>query len=238
MHHHVEVPGWYVAAATMVILWAVAMWTAVGVLAYANRGPVRPWVFRCSAAVIVLGVIGQIGHVQEHIAQAAYWIWHPEDKPWMTPLGTGLANALGKIDMSKPTLGMEVLHLTGNFIFLAGIAGVMLITRRATHSKARKWARMGVWMQGFHGLEHAALTISVALGSNAIGLSTWFGALEPGPAAWTYRVWWHFVANVVGSVIFGIALWHLWQERKAIKATYAPPERVATGTRAVLEPTL
>ncbi|MEU8633883.1 DUF6008 family protein [Amycolatopsis sp. NPDC048633] len=36
----------------------------------------------------------------------------------------------------------------------------------------------------------------------------------------TYRVWWHFVANVIGSIIFGLALYHLWRERREVRATF------------------
>ena len=214
-------PGWDVVGATLLVLWALAMWGAVGVLAYANRGPVRPWVYRGSAAVIGIGVLGQLGHVQEHIAQAGYWLGHPNSPAWMTPWGTALANGLQRVLPDRPTFGMELLHLTGNFIFLAGLAGVMVITRRALKTRARRWAKMGVWMQGLHGLEHLVLTLSVAFGSRAIGLSTFFGLVDPGPGLTTYRVWWHFVANVVGSIIFGLALYHLWQERREVRATFS-----------------
>ena len=164
-------------------------------------------------------------------------MWHPNAQPWMTPWGTGLANGFGQVDMSKPSLGMEILHFTGNLIFLAGLVGVMLITRRAVATKARRWGRMGVWMQGIHGLEHLALMLSVWLGApRAIGLSTWFGLLEPGPGLWTYRVWWHFIANVIGSMIFAMAVYHLWRERTVVAATYrrqsadAPPREPALTT--------
>jgi hypothetical protein len=80
---------------------------------------------------------------------------------------------------------------------------------------------MGVWMQGIHGLEHVALTLSVALGAKqAIGLSTWFGLLQPGPGLWTYRIWWHAIANLVGSAIFAVALYHAWRERRVIRDAY------------------
>src|ERR1700759_1420228 len=101
------------------LLWAAVMWAAVGVLAYAGRRTVRPWMYRGSLGVIVLGVIGQLGHLQEHVAQAGYWVFHPESQPWMTPWGTALANGFGLVDPSKPTLGMEILHFVGNLIFLA-----------------------------------------------------------------------------------------------------------------------
>jgi hypothetical protein len=116
---------------------------------------------------------------------------------------------------------MEILHLTGNMIFLAGLAGVMAITWRARRTRARRWARMGTWMQTIHGLEHLALTLSIAFGANrAIGLSTWFGLLPNGPGLWTYRLWWHAVANVIGSIIFGMAVYHLWKERAVVRAAY------------------
>ncbi|WP_328456123.1 DUF6008 family protein [Amycolatopsis sp. NBC_00438] len=212
--------GWDTAGAILIVLWALAMWAAVGVLAYANRGPVRPWVYRGSVALIGVGVIGQLGHLQEHVAQVGYWLGHPNSPSWMTPWGTGLANGLQMVLPNRPTFGMELLHLTGNFIFLAGLAGVMVITRRATKTRTRRWGKMGVWMQGLHGLEHLVLTLSVAFGSRAIGLSTFFGLIDPGPGLTTYRVWWHFIANVIGTVIFGLALYNLWKERRAIRATY------------------
>jgi Family of unknown function (DUF6008) len=213
--------GWDTAGAVLLVPWALAMWTAVGVLAYANRGPVRPWVYRGAVAVIGFGVLGQLGHLQEHIAQAAYWLGHPDSPAWMTPWGTGLANGLQQVLPGRPTFGMELLHLTGNFLFLAGLAGVMVITRRATSTRTRRWAKMGVWMQGLHGLEHLVLTLSIAFGApRAIGLSTFFGLVDPGPGLTTYRVWWHFTANVLGSVIFGLALYHLWRERREVRATF------------------
>ncbi|MFH0245779.1 DUF6008 family protein [Streptomyces sp. HK10] len=202
----------------------VVMWSAVAVLAWANRGPVRPWVHRTAVGLIMVGAVGQIGHFQEHVAQAGYWVLHPNSPAWMTPWGDSMARGLGQIDMTKPSLGMEILHLAGNFIFLAGLVGIMQITRRsAQRLKSRKCARMGVWMQGLHGLEHAVLTVSVALGaSRAVGLSTWFGTIEPGPALTTYRLWWHFVANLVGTAILVLSLYHLWRERHDVRADYEP----------------
>lgn len=217
------VPGWDTAGALLMLAWALGMWAAVALLYAANRGPARPALYRGCVAVILVGVVGQIGHLQEHVAQVGYWLGHPNSPSWMTPWGTGLARGFGQVDPSKPTLGMEILHLVGNFIFLAGLAGVMVITRRARHTQARRWGRMGVWMQGIHGLEHLSLTLSVAFGATrAIGLSTWFGLIQPGPGLTTYRVWWHFLANVIGSYIFAVALYHLWRERRGIAASFDP----------------
>lgn len=213
--------SWDITGAILLLLWAVAMWVAVAGLWYANREIARPWLFRASATVIIIGVLGQIGHLTEHVAQVGYWFQHPNSPAWMTPWGNALARGFGQVDTAKPTLGMEILHLTGNFIFLAGLAAVMVITRRTRNIRARRWAKMGVWMQGLHGLEHLSLTLSVWFGAKqAIGLSTWFGQLTPGPGLWTYRIWWHFTANVIGSFIFGVALYHLWHERRQVRASY------------------
>ncbi|MEV5830920.1 DUF6008 family protein [Spirillospora sp. NPDC052242] len=231
--HAPSVSVWDNAGTALLILWTVAMWAAVLVLAYADRRSVHPWSFRVATAVIGLGVVGQLGHIQEHIAQTGYWVMNPNSEAWMTPLGTGLAEGFGQIDTSKPALGMEVLHFTGNLLFLAGIAGVMLISRRALGTRTRKWAKMGMWMQGVHGVEHAVLTLSVALGATqAIGMSTWFGLLDPGPGLWTYRIWWHMIANLLGTIVFGIALYHLWRERDQIKAAHRTAEPTAEPTAA------
>jgi hypothetical protein len=195
------------------------MWAAVAVLAVAGRRSVAPWTFRLAVAIIGIGVVGQLAHVQEHVAQVGIWVAHPNSPPGMTPWGDALARGLGQVSTSRPTLGMEVLHLLGNFVFLAGLAGVVLVTRRALHTRARRWAVMGTWMQFVHGLEHLALTLSIAFGAKqAIGMSTFFGLLEPGPGLWTYRVWWHFLANVLGTAVYAVALRHLWRERHEITA--------------------
>ncbi|WP_233223385.1 DUF6008 family protein [Amycolatopsis sp. CA-128772] len=226
--------GWDTAGAVLLVLWALAMGTAVGVLAYANRRPVRLRVYRGALGVVAVGVLGQLGHVQEHVAQAGYWLGHPNAPAWMTPWGAGLAAGLQQALPDRPAFGMELLHLTGNFLFLAGLAGVMVLTRRARGTRTRRWAKMGVWMQGLHGLEHLVLTLSVAFGApRAIGLSTFFGLVDPGPGLTTYRVWWHFTANVAGSIIFGLALYHLWRERRAIRATFVlQPLPAVTGRAA------
>lgn len=218
-----HVYGWDTVGAILLTAWAVAMWSAVFVLWQANRTAVRPWLYRASMGVILVGVVGQIGHLQEHVAQVAYWLGHPNSAAWMTPWGTGLAKGYEQLGSSKPTLGMEILHFMGNMIFLAGLAAVMVITRRARNTRTHWWGKMGVWMQGIHGLEHLSLTLSIWFGaSRAIGLSTWFGLIQPGIGLTTYRIWWHFIANVIGSFIFSMALINLWRERGQIEKSFQP----------------
>ncbi|WP_063053612.1 DUF6008 family protein [Nocardia arthritidis] len=226
MNHTAEATELEILGAILMVAWMVVMWAAVGVLVVALRKPPRPWMFRTALGVIALGVVAQIGHFQEHVAQVGYWIQHPNSPAWMTPWGTGLANGFGQVNHMKPALGMEILHLVGNFHFLAGLVGIALVTHHAVESKARKWGRMGVLMQGIHGLEHLALTLTVAFGTKAIGLSTIFGLLDPGPGAATFRIWWHFLANVIGTTIFAVALYHLWRERAVIEAPFRDPAAV------------
>jgi hypothetical protein len=222
-----------IVGAVLLLGWAAAMWVAVGALMFADRHGKGRTVYRGAGAVVLIGVVGQIGHLQEHIAQVGYWVQHPNSKPWMTPWGDGLAMGFGRVSTAHPALGMEILHFVGNMIFLAGLVGVMVLTCRAPQVKARKWGRMGVWMQGLHGLEHLSLMLSVWWGApRAIGVSTWFGAMAPGPGLWTYRIWWHFVANVLGSVIFAGALWHVWADRKVIEESFAGAPAKPRGHRA------
>lgn len=228
-HEHHSATTLEILGASGLLAWTLVMWAAIVVIAVSNRRHVGTWTLRVATGTVVLGVLGQIGHMLEHVAQAGYWIMRPYDPAWMTPWGTGMANGFGIVDPSKPSLGMEILHFTGNMLFLAGIVGVLQLTRRVTYrSTARTWARMGVWMQGIHGVEHLVLMLSVGLGApTAIGLSTWFGLIEPGVALSTYRVWWHFLANVLGSAIFALALYHLWRERPRV-AEANRPERSDT----------
>ena len=231
-----------IVGATLLLCWAVVTWTAVLALMVADRHGRGRQVYRGASAIVLLGVFGQIGHLQEHVAQVGYWVQHPNSKPWMTPWGEGLAMGFGRVDTSHPALGMEILHFVGNMIFLAGMVGVMVLTCRAPGVRARMWGRMGVWMQGLHGLEHLSLMLSVWLGATRpIGVSTWFGVMHPGPGLWTYRIWWHFLANVLGSVIFAGALWHVWVDRKVIEESFLGAPATTQGKRrraAVPQPAL
>ncbi|WP_123812993.1 DUF6008 family protein [Myceligenerans xiligouense] len=224
-HEHDSASALEVLGAVGMLGWTLVMWAAIVVLAVSHRRRVETWMLRTATGIVLLGVIGQIGHMLEHVAQAGYWIMNPYAPAWMTPWGTGLANGFGVVDPTKPSLGMEILHFVGNMLFLAGIVGVMQLTRRVTYrSTARKCATMGVWMQGIHGVEHLVLMLSVWLGApTAIGLSTWFGLIDPGVALSTHRIWWHFLANVLGSAIFGLALYHLWREHPRIAASFDTP---------------
>ena len=237
MVHHVQAARLDTVGALLLICWAVAMWAAVLALMVAERAGRDRQVWRGARAVVLIGVVGQVGHLAEHLAQVGYWVTHPNSPGRMTPWGDGLAHGFGSVDAARPALGMELLHLVGNMIFLAGLVGVMVLTCRAPGVRARRWGRMGVIMQGLHGLEHLSLTLSVWFGARrAIGVSTWFGLMDPGPGLWTYRVWWHFLANVIGTVIFAGALWFAWADRKVIEDSFAHQGSTPRGRRRRVAP--
>jgi len=232
MVHHMQATWLDMFGAVLLLLWAAVMWATVFTLMVVERRGRGRQVWRGAQAVVLVGVVGQIGHLAEHVAQVGHWVADPNAPGWMTPWGSGLARGFGRLETARPALGMEILHLVGNMIFLAGPVGVMVLTCRAPGLRARRWARMGVLVQGLHGLEHLALTLSVWFGApRAIGFSTWFGAMHPGPGLWTYRVWWHFLANVVGSAVFAAALWFARADRKVIEDSFAHQGSAPRGRR-------
>lgn len=129
------------AGAVLFIGWAVATWAAVAVLAVGNGRAVKPWLYKLAVGLVGVGVVGQVGHFQEHVTQAGYWIARPYALAWMTPWADSSARGMGQVDAGKPALGMEILHLVGNCIFVAGPVGIVQITHRvAGQLKARKFA--------------------------------------------------------------------------------------------------
>jgi len=220
MAHHGHATTMDTLGAFGLLGWFVLMWAAVVVLILAERRGVHPAVHAGAGAVVVIGLAGQLIHMWEHVWQAGQWVAHPNSPARMTPWGTGLAAGFGGVDRSRPVLGMEILHFVGNMIFLVGLLGVLVMTRQARSVKAQRTARIGSWLQGAHCVEHLALMGTVWLGANRpIGVSTWFGQMDPGPGLWTYRIWWHFWANAIPTWYFLLAAWQLWSERETVAAS-------------------
>lgn len=96
-------------------------------------------------------------------------------------------------------LGTELLHLIGNLIFLGGL-GALTVTCCAAGCAFRclRSLKTALYVQGLHVVEHVALTSTVVLTGQAIGVSTFFGRLG-GPVMTSWRVWFHFLANLVAS---------------------------------------
>lgn len=151
----------------------------------------------------------------------ALWMVHPQRGPWMSPWATELALTLGRIPAAESAemtsamqRGMEALHLVGNGVFLVGALGVLFLARGTSapsphHDLATvRWASAGVVLQTLHTLEHVLLTSSLFSSGRAIGLSTWFGALD-GTMLSTQRIWWHGLVNLFASAIVARAAWLL-----------------------------
>jgi len=106
------------------------------------------------------------------------------------------ANTFGFRDF--PTLGMELLHLVGNTLFLLGVLALLIGT---PFSNRRGAATIAFVFEGTHLLEHIILTSSVLNGSPAWGSSTLFANIS-GAQLSTHRIWWHFVMNIAAGAIF------------------------------------
>ncbi|MFP3883813.1 MAG: DUF6008 family protein [Actinomycetota bacterium] len=137
----------------------------------------------------------QLVHLIEHVAQLGYWIANPFDTPWLTPWAVEGRDVLAI--GGDLALGNEFLHLLGNIIFLAGLVALVVYSRRQAENVPSP-LRAAMVVQGLHGAEHVALTATTAMWGKAAGLSTFFG-LVSGPVMTSYRVWFHFLINLVAT---------------------------------------
>jgi hypothetical protein len=150
------------------------------------------------------GLIFQVGHFAEHALQFAVWILGDysnicgRDTPWMSPWVTELVARTGRLlfpDAETPRqmmLGMEILHLLGNGIFLTALACLYACV-------PSKWVRWAIYIETFHLYEHISLTATAYFIGKPIGMSTLFGAAYLGPREFTVgcRVSWHFAMNLL-----------------------------------------
>ena len=165
-----------------------------------------------------LGMAFQVGHFVEHTVQFAVWVsgtyaWVAaafcgRDTPFMSAPLTQMVRFAGAwlfpnaAPARQMMLGMELLHLCGNCIFLATIAG-------AAYFCPSKWVRYALYIEGGHLIEHLALSLTAYIVGQPIGISTlfgqsayWFGT----EGAVGYRVTWHFAMNLLPMpfVMFGM----------------------------------
>src|SRR5690349_10229867 len=118
---------------------------------------------------------------------------------YMSPPLTAMVRYVGGWlfpDASGPRqmmLGMELLHLFGNSVFLATIAGVWYFC-------PSKWVRYAFYLEAAHLCEHLTLYLTAYYLGAPMALSTLFGR----SAAWFgkegavgYRVTWHFAMNLL-----------------------------------------
>lgn len=155
------------------------------------------WVAGAAAAVATVCLLGQGVHFVEHIGQLGYWFLHPSEPPWMTPWAMEGVYAL-TVGGNTAT-GVELLHLIGNGIFLAGLGALVFYCSTLGYSlKEARNLRLALYWQGAHMIEHVVLTATVLLVGKSLGLTTFFGLVD-GPIMTSWRVWSHFILNLAGS---------------------------------------
>jgi hypothetical protein len=157
------------------------------------------------AAVAGLGLAFQVGHFAEHAIQFGIWILGDlsnicgRDTPWMSPWVTEMVRRAGAMVFPganaprQMMMGMEVLHLLGNSIFLISLGCLFYCVRS-------RWIRWALYIEGFHLYEHLMLTMTAYFLGKPIGLSTMFGGSDiigSREFAVGYRVTWHFAMNLL-----------------------------------------
>ena len=179
------------------------------------------------AAVAGLGMAFQVGHFAEHAFQFGVWILGDlsnicgRDTPWMSPWVTEMVRWVGV--MLFPTsdaprqmmMGMEVLHLIGNSIFLTSLGCLYYCVRS-------KWIRWAFCIEGFHLYEHVMLTLSAYFLGKPFGMSTLFGGagiIGSREFAVGYRVSWHFAMNLLPMPFAMIGLMEHMRSKAAPEQT-------------------
>lgn len=177
------------------------------------------------AGVAGLGMAFQVGHFAEHAFQFGVWILGDlsnicgRDTPWMSTWVTEMVRRGGQsmfptADAARQMMmGMEVLHLIGNSVFLASLGCLYYCVRS-------KWIRWALYIEGFHLYEHLMLTVSAYFIGKPIGLSTLFGGagmIGSPEFAVGYRVSWHFAMNLLPMPFAMIGLMEHVRSRAAAR---------------------
>ena len=186
----------------------------------------RSALYLVMSAAATLGLIFQVGHFAEHAFQFAVWVLGDmsnicgRDTPWMSPWVTEIVRETGLFlfptaDAAwRMMMGMEVLHLVGNSIFLTGLACLHYCVRS-------KWIRWAIYIEGFHLYEHVMLTATAYFVGKPIGLSTLFGGVNvigDREFAVGCRVTWHFAMNLLPMPFAMIGLTEHWRRERATAA--------------------
>lgn len=180
---------------------AVAMALGVVIVALLPwRDAVRPAQREPLLLVAYAALAFQVVHALEHVLQIGYWLRHPTQPPWLTPWAEVGREALAAATDGRAATGDELLHLSGNLIFLIGLAAAVAVARRRTDTAS--WLSWALWLQAAHVVEHALLTATAVTLGQAHGLSTGFGLLTPGTVvAGAVRVWLHLALNLTATAL-------------------------------------
>lgn len=181
------------------------------------------------AAVAGMGLAFQIGHVAEHAVQFGVWILGDlsnicgRDTPWMSSWVAEAVRQAGAMMFSEADatrqmmMGMEVLHLIGNSIFLISLGSLYYCVRS-------KWIRWALFIECFHLCEHLMLTLSAYAVGKPAGLSTLFGGagiVGSREFAVGYRVTWHFAMNLLPMPFAMIGLMEYMRRNSSVKLRQA-----------------
>lgn len=177
----------------------------------------------------VFALLFQIGHFAEHAFQFIVWMLGDlssicgRDTPWMSTWATALVEQIGARlfpgadDGRRMMMGMEILHLFGNSIFLCGLAGLY-------HFVRSKWVRWSIYIETFHLYEHIMLATSAYFIGKPIGMSTLFGgssSVFDRELAVGFRVTWHFAMNFLPMPFAMMGLMEAWRQMKSAASAEA-----------------
>lgn len=163
------------------------------------------------------GLVFQVIHALEHFLQFAIWFTDRET-PWLSSWAAGTADGLQFFCSLVPladtptSIGVEMLHLTGNTIFLGALTAWQVAMRRSGRNITS--LNIAEKIQFFHVAEHLLLTGTLVVFGDALGISTGFGVLG-GTTLVAVRVWFHFTINALAT---GFAL-------RAANETWRKPHR-------------
>lgn len=178
------------------------------------------------ATAAALSLVFQVGHFAEHAFQFAVWLLGDlsnicgRDTPWMSAWAAELVRQIGVLLFPlaeaprRMMLGMEVLHLIGNSIFLVGLAALY-------YCLPSRWVRWALYIEGFHLYEHIMLTTTAFFVGKPIGLSTLFGAasvIGDREFAVGVRVSWHFVMNLLPMPFAMVAIMEHWRSAGGVRS--------------------
>lgn len=172
-------------------------------------------IFYTILVITSLTLTFQVFHFIEHFLQVSVWLGGTKGKAYMSPIGMWAMDEIGKLlfpnlEMARQAkLGFEFLHLIGNGIFLVGIVGLFYFIRK---SKKLIWAFI---IEAFHLYEHISLSLSALYINKSIGFSTLFGLPMSQTFSVGYRVWWHFIFNLIPTVLIILVIINI--KNKSIK---------------------
>ena len=134
--------------------------------------------------------------------------------PWVTELvrQIGLAVVPAADPARRMMIGMEVLHLIGNGIFLVGLVSLYVVA-------PSRWTRWAIYIEGFHLYEHITLTATAFFVGQPIGMSTLFGAVSViggREFAVGCRVSWHFAMNLLPLPFAMAGMMEYWRQKPSV----------------------